>query len=107
MSVQKVVLSDVDFDAETGEGLCIVCFGEPSDAECRKEHALVEKAAEKVDAQIRLVSCQIENCMAVAERFQVTAVPTLLILKDGREVERMAGFRHQKTLVRHLQKHCM
>ena len=105
MSVQKIELNDANFEAETSEGLSVVCFGDPRDAECLKEHALVEKAASTVAAQIKLGSCEIENCMALAERFQVTSIPTLLIIKDGREVERLTGFRHEKALIKHLQKH--
>ncbi len=105
MSVQKIELNDANFEAETSEGLSVVCFGDPRDAECLKEHALVEKAARTVAAQIKLGSCEIENCMALAERFQVTSIPTLLIIKDGREVERLTGFRHEKALIKHLQKH--
>jgi len=105
MSVQKIEFTDENFDAETSSGLSVVCFGDPRDAECVKEHALVEKAAEATDGQIKLGSCQIENCPALAERFQVTTIPTLLIIKDGKEVERLTGFRHTKALIKHLQKH--
>lgn len=105
MSVQKIEFNDANFEAETSEGLTVVCFGDPRDAECVKEHALVEKAAEAIDEQIKLGTCQIENCTALAERFQVTGIPTILIFKDGKEVERLTGFRHEKALIKHLQKH--
>jgi len=105
MSVQKVEFTDANFTAETREGLSVVCFGDPRDAECVKEHALVEKAAEAIAGQIKLGSCDTENCSALAERFQVTTIPTLLIVKDGKEVERLTGFRHEKALIKHLRKH--
>ncbi len=105
MSMQKLEFNDANFDAETRKGLSVVCFGDPRDAECLKEHALVEKAAEMLDGTIKLGSCEIEKCVAIAERFCVTTIPTLLILKDGKEVERLTGFRHEKALIKHLQKH--
>lgn len=105
MSVKKIVFNDANFEAETREGLSVVCFGDPRDIECRKESALVEKAAETIAGQIKLGSCDIENCPALAKRFQVTSIPTILIVKDGKEVERLAGFRHEKALIKHLQKH--
>lgn len=105
MSVQNVEFNDANFEAETREGLSVVCFGDPRDAECLKEHALVEKAAEAIAGQIKLGTCEIENCQELAKRFQVTTIPTLLIMKDGWEVERLTGFRHEKALIKHLQKH--
>jgi len=105
MSIQKVMFNDANFDAETQEGLNVVCFGDPRDMECRKEVALVEKAANTLTVQIKMGKCDIENCPALAERFRVTSIPTILIIKDGKEAERLTGFRHEKALIKHLQKH--
>jgi len=105
MSVQKIELNDANFDTETSVGLSVVCFGDPRDVECRKEAALVEKAASAIAEQIKLGNCDIENCPALAERFRVTSIPTILIIKDGEEVERLTGFRHEKALIKHLKTH--
>ena len=105
MGVQKIEFNDANFDAETREGLSVVCFEDPRDMECRKEAVLVEKAASTIPAQIKMGKCDIENCTALAERFRVTSIPTILIIKDGQEVERLTGFRHEKALIKHLKKH--
>ncbi len=105
MSVQKIKFTDANFDAETRMGLSVVCFEDPLDSECRKEAAFVEKAARAIAGPIKLGNCDIENCPALAERFRVTSIPTILIIKDGQEVERLTGFRHEKALIKHLKKH--
>jgi len=105
MSVQKIEFTDANFVAETREGLSVVCFGDPLDIECRKEAAIVEKAANTITERIKLGNCDIENCPALAERFRVTSIPTILIIKDGKEVERLMGFRHEKAVIKHLKKH--
>ncbi|RKX45152.1 MAG: hypothetical protein DRP64_05165 [Verrucomicrobia bacterium] len=105
MSVQKIEFTDANFDAETREGLSVVCFEDPLDRECRKEAAFVEKAANTIAERIKLGNCDIENCPTLAERFRVTSIPTILIIRDGKEVERLTGFRHEKALVKHLKKH--
>ncbi len=105
MSVQKIEFNDANFDTETRVGLSVVCFEDPRDIECRKESALVEKAAGTIAEQIKLGNCDIENCSALAKRFRVTSIPTILIIKDGEEVERLTGFRHEKALIKHLRKH--
>ena len=105
MSVQKIEFTDANFDIETREGLSVVCFEDPRDRECRKEAALVEQAAGTLAEKIKLGNCDIENCPALAERFRVTSIPTILIIKDGQEVERLAGFWHEKALIKHLKKH--
>lgn len=105
MSVQKIEFNDANFEAETRVGLSVVCFEDPLDRECRKEVVLVEKAANTIAERIKLGTCDIESCPILAERFRVTRIPTILIIKEGKEVDRLTGFRHEKALIKHLQKH--
>ena len=105
MSVQKIEFNDANFDAEIRMGLSVVCFEDPRDLECRQEAALVEKAAGAIEEPIKLGNCDIENCPKLAKRFRITTIPTILIIKDGQEMERLAGFRHKKALIKHLKKH--
>ena len=105
MSVQKIEFNDANFDAEIRTGLSVVCFEDPRDRECRKEAVLVDQAAGAIEEPIKLGNCDIENCPKLAKRFRITSIPTILIIKDGKEVERLMGFRHEKSLIKHLQKH--
>ncbi len=105
MSVRNVKFNDANFDVETREGLSVVCFEDPRALECRKESVLVEQAASSIAERVKMGNCDIENCPKLAERFRVTSIPTILIIKDGKEVERLTGFRHEKALIKHLQKH--
>ena len=105
MSVQKIEFDDANFDAETRAGLSVVCFEEPLALECRKEAALVEQAASTIAEPIKLGNCDIEKCPELARRFRITSIPTVLIIKDGKEAERLSGFRHERALIKHLQKH--
>lgn len=102
MSVQKIEFTDVNFDAETSEGLCVVCFEEPTDHDCRRQTAIIERAASAMAGQVKIGKCDVENCFVLAQRFRITSIPTTIVFKDGEEVERLVGYRHQFTLVKHL-----
>lgn len=102
MSVQKIEFNDGNFDAETRAGISVVCFMEPADRDCRRQEEIVEKAAGEIAASIKVGKCDIERCAALARRFCVTSIPTTIVFKDGAEVERLVGFRHEFTLVKHL-----
>ena len=41
---------------------------------------------------------------AVAQRFQVRSIPTLLVLKGGQEMERIVGVQPKTEIVRRLQR---
>ncbi len=70
-------------------------------ASCPPCHAL-EPRLERVAAQYRrrvpVLRVDIDRDMAVAERFQVMSIPTVLILRGGREVERLDGLIHEPDL---------
>lgn len=102
MSLQKIEFTDTNFDIETSTGLSVVCFGELNDSTCRKVVKRVEKAADALPEWIRVGRCDVEKCPKLAERFRITNLPTTVIIKRGREVERMVGIRHKFTLVKHL-----
>jgi len=104
MSVQQVHFTDANFDAESRKGVCVVCFEEPTDHDCRKQVKNIERAADEFTEKIKVGPCDVETCSALAKRFCVTSIPTTIILKNGEEVERLVGHRHETTLVKHLRK---
>ncbi|MDF7801184.1 thioredoxin family protein [Pontiellaceae bacterium B1224] len=104
MSMQKFEFTDANFDAETSKGLSVVCFEEPSDFDCQRQAKVVEKAAAEITENISVGKCDIERCTKLAERFRITSIPTTLVFFDGKEVERLVGYRHEMTLVKHLKK---
>ncbi len=104
MSIQKIEFTDANFDTETGTGLCVVCFEEPTDRECRKQTEIIEKAAGGLKESVTIGTCDVENCFALAQRFRITSIPTTVVFKDGAEVERLVGYRPEMTFVEHLKK---
>jgi thioredoxin-like negative regulator of GroEL len=45
----------------------------------------------------------VDENRATAERFNVGSIPTLLIFKDGREVDRLVGAHPKTEIVRRLE----
>jgi len=101
MSMQKIQFIDANFLAETSEGLCVVCFEEPSDFDCQRQAKIVEQAATEITADIKVGKCDIERCSESARRLGVTSIPTTIVFKDGEEVERLVGFRKEVTFIKH------
>lgn len=106
MSMQKIELTDANFDAETSKGLCVVCFGEPTDHVCRKQAEITVEAAAAIAGQGQLTVgiCDVKKCFQSAQRLRVTKIPSTIIFKDGMEVERLGGCQHGKNLIDHLKK---
>jgi thioredoxin 2 len=58
-----------------------------------------EKAAGMIEPEARLVKVNVDQEPAVAQRFQVRSIPTLVLALHGRELARTAGARSAPQLV--------
>src|SRR5262249_17825281 len=55
---------------------------------CRMIAPVVEQLAAEMGGRVRVAKIDVEKNPLTASRFNVRSIPTLLILKDGREVDR-------------------
>ena len=69
----------------------LVDFWAPWCGPCRIMAPEFERAAALLEPELRLVKVNVDEEPALAERFQVRSIPTLLLAFAGREVARAAG----------------
>lgn len=60
-------------------------------APCRTVSPALEQLARDLAGRIKLVKVDVDGAPGLAQRFEVQAVPTLLLLDDGRVVSREVG----------------
>jgi thioredoxin 2 len=58
---------------------------------CRLVAPVVEQAARELAGQLKVVKVNVDDAPAVASRFGVRSVPTLLVLRGGRVVAEQVG----------------
>lgn len=105
MSMQKVELNGMNFEAETSTGFTLAFFWEPWDSSSRREWAILERVGEIIGKQFRIGTCSVEKAPELAGRLCVRSIPTAILIKDGKEQERLVGLRHKRSLIRHLKKY--
>lgn len=64
---------------------------------------IAELAADMAGASVKIAKLDIDQAPAVAERFGVMSIPTLIIFKNGKPVETMVGLRNKDDLKAKLQ----
>jgi thioredoxin 2 len=90
---KPVALDDASFDAVVGrtELPVVVDFWAPWCAPCRMMAPVFEQAAGEFATQARFAKVNTEAAQAVAARFGVRSIPTLILLHGGREIGRKSG----------------
>jgi thioredoxin 2 len=84
---------DGDFDQVAGNATLpvLVDLWAPWCGPCRVIAPGVEQAARELAGRLKVVKVNVDEAPGVAERFGVRGIPTLLVLRQGREVARQVG----------------
>ena len=105
MASDKVVsLTDGTFDDAVAEGVVLVDLWAPWCAPCTMQGPIVKKVAEAVGEKATIAKMNVDEGQAIAARFDIGAIPTLLLLKDGVEVKRFVGVQTKEVLIENIER---
>ena len=71
---------------------------------CKMIAPLLDELASEYDGKIKIAKVNIDDHQNLAAQFRVTAIPTLLIFKNGQVVEQMVGAKSKRDLKASLDK---
>ena len=72
---------------------------------CRMIAPTIEALARELSGKVLVGKLDVDANPRTASRFGVQSIPTLLVLKDGREVDRLVGVQSREAILRRLQAH--
>ena len=87
-----------DFDNLISKGNYLVDFYADWCGPCKMLAPVFQELAKDMDGTAKFVKVDVDNTQDIAARFQVSSIPTVAILKDGKEVDRIIGFMPKQAI---------
>ncbi len=105
MAVQVLKTSEFEKEVLQNQKVVLVDFFATWCMPCKMLSPVLEGVSETVKDYASVVKLDIDENMDLARKYGVMSVPTMIVVKNGVEAERMVGFRQANQIVEALNRH--
>ena len=101
-----VILTEKNFDREVlaATNLVLVDFWATWCPPCKMLAPIIDEIATDYQGRVKVGSLDVDNAPALSERYQVQAIPTVLMFRGGKVADQFVGLRSKKEIQSQLDK---
>ena len=107
---KPLIVTDTTFEREvletSGRPVLLDCWA-PWCGPCRMIGPIMEQLASESNGRYRIAKLNIDENPRIAAQFQIQSIPTMLIFKDGKLVDRLIGAQPKPAIVARLTKYAI
>lgn len=100
-----LTLTDKNFQAQTKKGLVMVDFWAEWCMPCKVMGPVLNELAENSDFKAKVAKLNVDHFQQVSQQHGVRGIPTLILFKDGKEVDRFVGVKAKDFLLKQVNKY--
>ncbi|MDQ0158872.1 thioredoxin [Alkalibacillus salilacus] len=90
--------TDQTFAEETSEGLVLVDFWAAWCGPCKMIAPVLEELDSEKNDEVKIVKLDVDENQETAQKYGVMSIPTLIMFKDGEQVDQAHGFQPKEAL---------
>ena len=91
-------LKESNFNDTVANGVTLVDFWADWCGPCRMLTPIIDELVGEYDGKATISKVNVDEASELAQQFGVSSIPTLLVMKDGKEVNRFVGVTSKDNL---------
>lgn len=100
----KEITSESDLKEAINKGVWLIAFSTPWCAPCRLQEPIMQRLAFKFQGKALLGTVNIDQSPKTASNLGIHSIPTLVIFRNSKEIQRFIGLHSEEILSEALQK---
>ena len=94
----KTLQSKKEYEKAVEQGITLMDFNAPWCAPCRSQEPILERLSAQYEGKATISAMNVDENRDIAATLGIQSIPTMIIFKNNKEIQRFVGVQSENTL---------